>query len=184
MKVVLISGKAGHGKDTFAGYFKAYAESKGERCLVTHYADLLKYVCKTFFGWNGEKDEAGRSLLQYVGTDVVRAKDPDMWVNFVAKILTLFPDKWDWVLVPDARFPNEISIMKSQFDCTHVRVVRNGLETALTEEQQSHPSETALDGEVPDYYVENFDGFPDLLRNAAETIYRHMTGGAIRDEKL
>ena len=55
----------------------------GYSTLIVHYADLLKYMCKTFFGWNGEKDEFGRSLLQRVGTDCIRNVEPDYWVDFV-----------------------------------------------------------------------------------------------------
>ncbi len=41
----------------------------GYKVLIAHYADLVKYVAKTFFEWNGEKDEYGRSLLQHIGTE-------------------------------------------------------------------------------------------------------------------
>ena len=73
MKVVCISGKAQHGKDTTAGMMKTVLESMGHTVLIAHYGDLVKYVCRTFFGWNGEKDAYGRSLLQKVGTDIVRS---------------------------------------------------------------------------------------------------------------
>lgn len=50
MKVILISGKARHGKDTTAGFLKNALEADGSSVLVAHYGDLVKYVCKTFFG--------------------------------------------------------------------------------------------------------------------------------------
>lgn len=108
MQVIAISGKAQHGKDTSAKILKNMLEADGYRVLITHYADLLKYMCRTFFGWNGEKDDAGRHILQYVGTDIIRQKRPDFWVDFVTDVLALFPDDWDFVLIPDCRFPNEI----------------------------------------------------------------------------
>ena len=77
MKVILISGKARHGKDTLAGMMKEELERKSKRVLIAHYADLLKFICKNFFGWNGEKDDNGRALLQRVGTDVIRKQNPD-----------------------------------------------------------------------------------------------------------
>ena len=47
-KVVLISGKAQSGKDTFASLFKRYAEPYEEledkRVLIIKYADILKFV--------------------------------------------------------------------------------------------------------------------------------------------
>ena len=63
MKVICISAKAQHGKDTSAIILKDIYEAEGKRVLITHYADLLKYICKTFFGWNGEKDDRARKFL-------------------------------------------------------------------------------------------------------------------------
>ena len=147
MKVILISGKAGHGKDTLAGYMKDEIEKYKKKVLIVHYGDLLKYICRQFFNWDGKKDENGRTLLQYVGTDVIRKRKPDYWVKFVSEMLSFFYDKWDYVLIPDVRFPNEI-IGMSSFNPYHIRIVRPGFST-LTAEQQKHPSETALD-DYPD----------------------------------
>ena len=142
---------------------KEALEADGYRVLITHYADLLKYVCKQFFGWDGVKDERGRSILQYVGTDVVRKQAPDFWVGFVSSILKLFYNNWDFVLIPDCRFPNEIQKLKSEgFDVTHLRVVREDFNNGLTEEQKQHPSETALDYVKPDAYIMNGGTMKDL----------------------
>lgn len=163
MKVICISGKAQHGKDTTAGILKDQLESDGYRVLIAHYADLLKYICKQYFGWNGEKDEAGRHTLQYVGTDVIRAQKPDYWVDFIAGLLEMFKDEWDYVLIPDCRFPNEIGQMKSfGFDVVHLRVFRQNFVSHLTPEQRAHPSETALDSYVPDYTIQNSGTIADL----------------------
>ena len=143
MKLILISGKAGHGKDTLAKFMKAELETTYKSVLIIHYGDLLKYICKQLFGWDGNKDEKGRTLLQYVGTDVIRKQKPEYWVQFVADMLTFFPDQWDYVIIPDVRFPNEIEGLAG-FNPYHIRIVRPGF-NMLTEEQQKHPSETALD---------------------------------------
>ena len=45
MKVILISGKAQHGKDTFADFFKTTAEIHKKKCLIIKYGDILKFVC-------------------------------------------------------------------------------------------------------------------------------------------
>ncbi len=81
--------------------------------------------------------ERGRRLLQYVGTDVIRAKIPDYWVDFIAVMLSLFPDTWDYVLIADSRFPNEIQRLKDAgLDTLHLRVVRGNFISPLTIEQQ------------------------------------------------
>ena len=157
MKVILISGKARHGKDTVASIMQTYLTiSKNKKVLIAHYGDLVKYVCKTFFDWNGEKDDAGRSLLQYVGTDAVRAVYPNYWVDFIADMLTVFKDKWDYVIIPDARFPNEITRMKEKgLDVETFRVIRPNFESDLTAEQLKHSSETALDNFDFDHIISN-----------------------------
>ena len=163
MRVICISGKAQHGKDTSAEMLKEMLEADGYKVLIAHYGDLLKYICTAFFGWNGEKDDYGRSLLQRIGTDVIRKKDPEYWVSFISGILKIFDGEWDYVLIPDSRFPNEIAYLKSNgFDVTHLRVIRNNFVSPLTLEQQVHPSETALDNVVPDYHINNHGTLSDL----------------------
>lgn len=162
MKIICISGKAQHGKDTTASFMKEALQKRGERVLITHYGDLLKYICKAFFDWDGEKDEHGRQLLQYVGTDVIRTQVPDFWVSFLGVIFELFYDQWDYVLIPDARFPNEIDFMKKKAGTFHLRVIRESFSSPLTEEQMRHLSETALDNTVPDYFIMNNGDLQDL----------------------
>lgn len=155
MQVVTISGYAESGKDTVAQKLKEVLEQKGKRVIVAHYADLLKYICKQFFGWNGKKDDAGRTLLQHIGTDIVRNKNSNFWVNMLWEILNMFEDEWDYCIIPDCRFPNEADCMKKTFNGKTVRVVRPNYKNHLTEEQRKHPSETSMDGYNFDYLVVN-----------------------------
>lgn len=169
MKIISISGKAQSGKDTTAALLKEVLETDGYTVLIAHYADLLKYICKTFFGWNGVKDEAGRQMLQYIGTDVVRKQNPDYWVNFLLSVLNLFPHEWDYVLIPDSRFPNELDcIRQSDIDSVHLRIERPGLVSPLTPEQQNHPSETALDDVAADYHIVNDGALEDLRKKVID----------------
>ena len=156
MKVICISGHAQHGKDTSAKIMQKILWGYGKKVLIIHYADLLKFMCMQLFGWNGKKDENGRTLLQYVGTDVVRNQLPDFWVNYVSDVLSLFSDKWDYVLIPDCRFPNEIQVLRDNgFDVTHVKICRENYDSELTDDQLNHPSETALNNTLPDSTIYN-----------------------------
>ena len=162
-KFISISGKAQNGKDTSAIIFKELLEKAGYKVLIAHLADLLKFICKQYFGWNGEKDEYGRTLLQKVGTEKIRAVEPDFWINFLDHLTSLFDGEWDYIIVPDTRFPNELTKIKHEdTTVTHVRVIRPDFESPLTEEQQQHISETALDNTVPDYIVTNKGTIQDL----------------------
>ena len=156
LKIFLISGKAQHGKDTFANILYEELTNKGHKVLVCHYGDLVKYICKTIFNWDGQKDEKGRHLLQYVGTDIIRKEKPNYWVDFIVDIIKFFGENWDYVLIPDTRFPNEVDVVKENFNTvTHISVTRPNFKSTLTEEQLKHPSETALDETVPDMLIRN-----------------------------
>lgn len=169
---IFITGNCG--KDTSASILKEIMEQDNKKVLITHYADLLKFICKNMFNWNGEKDDTGRSLLQRVGTDVIRKQNPDYWVSFISEFLKLFPNEWDYVLIPDCRFPNEVQKMIDDgWDVFSVRINRIDFESSLTEEQKNHISETALDNYQFDYYI---DTISDLgyLKNKLISMYYHM----------
>lgn len=157
MQIVSISGKAQHGKDTAAQFLRDAMEREGKKVLIIHYGDLVKFTCTAFCGWDGKKDEAGRSMLQRVGTERVRSKDPDYWVNYVLFMINALKssEKWDYVLIPDCRFPNEIHGI-------HLRVERPDFDNGLTEEQKQHPSETALDDYPTDLKIFNSGTLEDL----------------------
>ena len=155
-RFICIGGKAQNGKDTASGMLKSALESKGYKVLITHYADLLKFICRNYFGWNGEKDDYGRTLLQRVGTEAIRSQRPDFWVDFVIDVVSLFPNEWDFVIIPDTRFPNEINRLKEcGYDPDFVKIYRVDFVSPLSTEQQRHPSETALDHVKPDFVIIN-----------------------------
>lgn len=176
MKVICISGKARHGKDTLAGMLNEQLTAKGYRVLTTHFGDLVKYICEKFFNWDGTKDEKGRTLLQYVGTDVVRKQRPSYWTDFVVSVLELFPNEWDYVLIPDCRFPNEVEcFIEHGMDTTLIRINRPNFVSNLTPEQLKHPSETAMDDYSPNLYVIN-DGTLKDLSNSIKDILAFIGG--------
>lgn len=162
IKLILISGKAQHGKDTFAKILKQKLEQQNKKILVTHYADLVKHLATNLFNWDGQKDEKGRTILQKVGTDIVRTQRPNFWVDFIIDILTLFKGEWDYVLIPDCRFANELNRYGEEWDTTTVRVNRLNFTSTLTQEQQNHPSETSLDDYYFDYVINAENGLDKL----------------------
>ena len=166
MKIIIISGKAQHGKDTFANFAKDILESKNKKVLIAHFGDLVKYTAKTFFNWDGKKDENGRSILQSVGTNDIRTKYPDFWVNYIRDVLSVYYNEWDYVLIPDCRFFNEITKISSLkiWEVITIRVNRPNFDNGLTEEQKNHPSETNLDNYDFDYYIKN-DGSLEEYKN-------------------
>ena len=170
MKVILVSGKSGSGKDTVSEMLEAKMKLDGNRVMLTHYADLLKYVCKTYLGWDGVKDKHGRDLIQHVGTDIVRKQDPNFWIDFIVSMIRFFGDMWDYVIISDCRFPNEVSVIKRQFPSLLLRVNRDNYENAMTDEQRQHESETALDNADFDVEILNNGTLYDLNKQVEHVV--------------
>ena len=142
MKIVLISGKAEAGKDTVASILQGLLS----KTVRVAYGDYVKETAKELWGWDGNKDEAGRALLQWWGTTFVRERYPDFWANTTISLAEVVYGEFDYMFVTDVRFPNEIlNWWKHEMAPLTVRVERPGHESKLTSEQRAHISETALD---------------------------------------
>jgi hypothetical protein len=59
----------------------------------------------------------------------------------------MFEKEWDFVIIPDCRYPIELETMEENFETVLLRVERPGFDNGLTDEQKNHPSETAIDKE-------------------------------------
>jgi len=164
-KIITISGKAENGKDFCAKILKQKLENQNKKVMIIHYADYLKFVAKQYFGWNGEKDEKGRSILQYVGTDLARKNYPDIWVNVVIMLIKAIFIDYDYILIPDCRFPNEVNrLLQEKLKTITSKVIRLNYENSLTPEQRLHPSETALDNFIFDYRLEAETGEENMTK--------------------
>ena len=179
---IILSGKSGSGKDMMAQFMKEELAKHGKKALVIHFADAVKWFCRDFLDWDGKKDEAGRTLLQTVGTDIVRAKHPNFWTGIVVGLIQAFEltNDFDVAIIPDARFPNEVNIsLENLKNSVCVRIERKNadgtpwINPILTEMQRTHPSETSLDIFGFDYIVHNDEGL-DTLRESAQTILEDL----------
>ena len=171
MKVILISGKAEAGKTTTANIIKTLLEKHGKKVACIPYGQYVKDTAKMIWNWDGKKDKKGRELLQWWGTDVVRAQDPNFWVDSVIRLAKVIDKYVDYLIVDDCRFLNEIEAWRAvkyvaldeatdaltnrqRFpDIITIRVERPGHENVLTPEQRRHPSETQLDNYIFDVAI-------------------------------
>lgn len=162
MKTILISGKAGHGKTTFANFLTEELEQRGYVVLQTSFGNLLKDMCSRYWGWNGEKDEFGRSLLQTIGTEIVRAKDDHFWTDFVKRFASIIEPNFlvidDWRFIEEyERLGGDITTVKvERYDeWTDINVNIPYTNPAMTEEQLNHKSESELDDFACDFIIVN-----------------------------
>ena len=178
--VIPVSAKntgAQSGKDTFAGIFEGQMTALGKKVWITHHADLLKQMAKDIYKWNGQKDEYGRGLLQYLGTDKVRKMRPDYWVEHILGQLDVIDGDIDYVVIPDSRFPNEIDAYKAAgYKTINIDVERPGYDNGLTEEQRNHPSEIALRNYQSDVTIVNDGTLDDYAAKIAVLVDQLMKG--------
>ena len=170
-KVIVVSGKAMAGKDSVGNILKEKLEGK---TLILHNADYLKYIAKEYMGWNGKKDDAGRELLQKLGTEKIRIgmKRPMFWVEKSCDIIDILSDVYDYFVICDSRFFNEVYLPKARFPkkVITIRVERLNFDNGLTDEQKKHSSETELDNFDFDYIIQSESGLDNLEKEVDRII--------------
>lgn len=160
-KIILIHGMAQVGKDTMANYIKKKLESQGEKVIIDRFAKYIKMYLRDYYGWDGiTKDEDIRTKLQILGTETIKEK-----LNFkcfhakrLSEDFQIFQDEFDYFIVPDVRFRDEVYIMKAMFPDLVTTISITGKENftgGLNEEQLQHKSENDLNGFSFDWFVKN-----------------------------
>lgn len=176
----MISGKSGHGKDQFADFLKRNLEIKHYRTMIIHFGDPVKWFASQYFNYKGTKDIEDRTILQTLGTDIVRKRFPDYWAKIIAKFVAAIEDEYDFIIIPDLRFINELlTVKKYNKNIVSVRIDRFNpdgtyyINPNLTEEQRNHISECELDDYCCDWEVAN-DGTLDTLDQTAYDLMEEL----------
>ena len=166
--LLLLSGKAGAGKDTFADSIASLGFHKYS------FAKALKDEASRG-GWDGAKDERGRVLLQQLGT-VWRNYEPEHWIRRLQESIT-----HDLVAITDCRYRNEIRVMtewglERGYKVITIRIDLPGHDNGLSPEAQAHPSECELDGYPFDVCVTNKGALLDFCRQSREVVKCLLSG--------
>ena len=162
--IIAFAGRKQSGKTTSCEFVQSLFTNK--KTKIYNFADPLKQLCIDIFGltynqcygtdenknelvdccWPGiDSKMTAREVLQYVGTDVFRAMQHNVWSS--ATIRLIQKEQPDIALIADCRFPNEVEAVKNAGGLV-VKLNRNLYES-------THASETALD--TTNYDQSNFD---------------------------
>lgn len=147
--IILLSGKAGAGKTTVAN-FMIDGLPQSKVAGIAPFALGIKTVAN-LIGWDNQKDEKGRRLLQQFG-NAGREYHKDIWIEFTMNALQGSDIPFDVIIMDDWRFPNEYKWFEERSDdygVYKVRVVRD--EYLLLNPEDTDVSETALPDD-PEYY--------------------------------
>ncbi len=168
MRIFLIAGKAGSGKNVVAKLIKEYYVYKLEECAITSYSKYIKNFALELTDWDGNENTKPREFMQNLG-DEMRKIDPDFLVSNMIKDITIYQKHVENLVISDVRMPNEIDMIKTAFDNVYaIYVVNQFSESKLTLKQQAHITENALEGYNDfDYVIAN-----DELDKLKEKVFK------------
>ena len=162
-------GKAGSGKDTSAFLLADALSKKGLTVRRIAFGDFLKHDA-ALLGWNGQKDEKGRTFLQQLGDVCREYNGEDFFVNRLFSKIAWEANEdgsQDVYMITDVRFRNEYKAMVER-GAIMVKVVRKDEGIKMTEAQKHHISETAMDSFEYDVLVENTGTLEELSKHMTE----------------
>ena len=189
-KLIGLTGKAGHGKDTVASILadewpllrRAFADELKRDAFWTLVQAPQSPYLRTFESLNPRPDPIAfinnikhlpvvRAFLQNYGQALKHAQ-PDYWVMRLFR--SLDPVAFGYA-VTDVRYANEADAIKHRGGIV-VRVVRPNFDNGLSAEAQAHPSETELDDYPWDTVLVNDGTLDQLLEEIRDnfTIQRHL----------
>lgn len=195
--ILVITGKAGAGKDTLADMVREYVYgTKPENGLRPfRFSDPLKDAFCSIFGWNRARIDSleykqelletpfwtngptpsyalttRREIMQYLGTDVFRAGQEDVWIKAALRKAESVAVYADGFISTDCRFPNELDALRDSFEEVHTLHLVKAGGKQLDGMAASHSSEQGP------YGVETFQGHVieagdlDALRRLARNL--------------
>lgn len=174
MKVILLSGKAESGKTYHANIICEMLNNMGYIAVVVPLAKKLKEQAK-MLGWDGKKDERGRTLLQKLSDPIKAYHGKDCYARWALQdafeecVKKDTHNEGKYVLIcDDVRMRDEIDFF-DDFQKISVRIKRPGHVSSLSEEQLNDKTETALDDYNFDMEVIN-QGVPQYAEKECEKI--------------
>ncbi len=172
MKIFLVAGKAGSGKTEVAKLIKEYYIYKLESCVVTEYSKYLKCFAQELSDWDGEASTKPRKYLQELG-DKIREVDSKFFIKNMINDLRIYETLTDNIVISGVRYPDEIDDIKLNYDNVYVIYVENQFaQSKLSIEEQSHITETALEGyEDFDYILPN-----DTKDSLKDKVFKFLEG--------
>lgn len=153
MRLFLISGKAGSGKNEVANII----HDNLPKTVVSSLSKYIKLFATEMTTWQfNDENNKPRTFLQNIGDDL-RNIDKNFLTKRLMEDIKLYKKYYDNVILSDVRLINEIEYFQEQPDLEviTIRVNSNESKRNLTIEEKNHLTETELDNYQFDYVIEN-----------------------------
>ena len=170
MKIFLISGKAGSGKNEVANIIKENLENT----VITSFSKYIKLFTLEFTDWDGRDITKPRDYLQNLG-DTIRNIDENFLIKRLIEDLKIYETKFENVIISDVRLSKEIEDIKkySGHEVVTIRINSETTSRKLNETEKNHYTELDLDGYHEfDYIIVN--KFDDNLKTTVLDILERM----------
>ena len=172
--IYVLSGKAGSGKSFIADKMKCVLEFRGLKCISIAYASYLKNYIMNITDWDGSEERKPREFLQELGVDLIKNRiNSSMLIDRIVDDISVYSYFFDVIIVSDARFIDEIEVIRDKFSRVCVINVVGGSNN-LSDREKSHITETALDNYNDyDFVIYNDDFLDDnVLDEQIEEVLR------------
>jgi len=154
MRVILICGKAGSGKNEVAEMLK----NRLGKAVVTGFSKYIKLFARELTNWDGNDDNKPRAFLQNMG-DTLRSIDKDYMTKRIYEDLKVYEHEGiNNVILSDVRLLNEVNYFKEKKDIETIVIRVNSSKSMrnLNEEEKKHHTELELD---------NYEGYDYIINN-------------------
>ena len=174
LKIFLISGKARHGKTTTGNMIKDCYMEQDKKAVLTSYGKYIKMYVKELTDWDGNLDTKPRTLLQELGTGIIREKlgKNEFFVKRLDEDMDIYNEYVSSVIIDDVRLPIEMDYFKEKYSdkiiCIHIN--RPNFENDLNAKEQAHVTEIGLDNYTDYNYTIINDGTLEDLRVKVQNI--------------
>lgn len=178
VQIFAFSAKAMSGKTTFTNFL--VKNIKGKKVVISPMAKRLKEQAKDI-GWDGQKDEKGRTLLQELSWPIKHYYGMRIYAKWA--IDDALRENPDIILIDDLRMLEEVRYLKSlenekrQYIDFKVRIIRlenPNCKSILTAKQLADVSETEMDTYTEfDERIMNDGGLEELEQKALDFITKY-----------
>lgn len=174
IRIYILSGKSGSGKTQVADYIIDDYAKENMKAVNLYYAYYLKDYAKRILGWDGAEETKPRDFLQQIGSELIKKHvNRDLVINRLLDDIEVFSYFYDVIVISDARFIDEINLVKAKYnDAISINIIRNK-ENNLNEQEKKHDTETSLDGFTDYDYVIHNNG---TLEELQEKVYVLVKG--------
>jgi hypothetical protein len=156
MRIFIIGGKSGCGKNELATMIKNYYDALGEKSVITAYSKYIKLYAMEMLNWDGSLQTKPRKFLQEMGEEIRKNIAPNFFIKRMQEDILIYQKYFDNIIIADARLIPEFTLMKAKYpNCYTIHLICNR-ENNLTKEEKNHITEKELENYTDaDYNLTN-----------------------------